>query len=127
MESRESAEMYLETIYLLEKSHGHAHGVDIANKLGISKASVSKAIKKLQTEGLLKHESYGTINLTQQGIDVSEGIYRKHTLIYKFLKQSLEISDKEASENACRMEHTVSEQLLNSIEDYLDKSNIEIQ
>jgi DtxR family transcriptional regulator, Mn-dependent transcriptional regulator len=126
LETRESAEMYLETIYLLEKNHGHAHGVDIAEKLGVSKASVTKAMKKLQNEGLIYRESYGSITLTDLGSEVSVGIYRKHKLIFAYLKHSLGISDQEASENACRMEHTVSDKVLNSIEVYLEKFNIEI-
>lgn len=126
MEIRESAEMYLETIMLLERSHGHAHGVDIAEKLGVSKASVTKAMKKLQSEGLINKESYGSITLTDKGAEISASIYKKHKLIFAYLKHSLDISDKEASENACRMEHTVSEELLECIKRYLEKHNVEI-
>lgn len=126
LEIRESAEMYLETIMLLQRSHGHAHGVDIASELGVSKASVTKAMKKLQSEGLVYRESYGSITLTDKGAEVSASIYKKHKLIFAYLKHSLDISEKEASENACKMEHSVSGELLQSIERYLEKHNVEI-
>lgn len=126
MEIRESAEMYLETIMLLEKSHGHAHGVDIANKLGVSKASVTKAMKKLQVDGLINKESYGTITLTDKGAEISANIYKKHKLIFSYLKHSLDITDKEAAENACRMEHTVSREMLEAIESYLERHDVKM-
>lgn len=124
MESRESTEMYLETVFLLQNSHGHAHGVDIAKKLGVSKASVTKAMKKLQAEGLVDRESYGAITLTESGEEFSRSIYGKHRVIYAYLMHSLNITDKEASENACRMEHSVSDELLDCMKEYLDNNGV---
>jgi len=118
----ESTEMYLETILLLERSHGHAHGVEIARKLGVSKASVTKAMKKLQSDGLVEKEDYGSITLTEKGIELSTAVYEKHKLISTFFMNTLGVSQSVASENACRMEHIVTDELLDSIEKYLNKN-----
>lgn len=124
MSSTESMEMYLETIYLLEKSEGHAHGVDIGKELGVSKASVSKATNILKKDGYILKEPYGSITLTGKGRRASERIYRKHKLITLYLKDSLGVSDKIAEDNACKLEHVMTDDLLDSIEVYLESKNI---
>lgn len=126
MSNNESMEMYLETIYIIENSHGHAHGVDIAKQLGVSKASVTKAMKKLMEKGLINKEIYGSITLTQEGRTLSEKIYYNHQLISLYLEHSLGLSAREAAENACRMEHVLSETMIIAIKGYLDKHNVEI-
>lgn len=125
LSNNESMEMYLETIYLLEKSQGHAHGVEIAKNLGISKASVTKATKILKSDGYIRKESYGSITLTEEGRILSEKIYHTHQLISLFLKHSLGVSNKEASENACKMEHVLTDSMIDSIKMYLMKNKIE--
>ena len=77
MNYNKSIEMYLETIYILEIDHGHAHVVDIAEHLGITKPSVTKAMDKLKQEGLINKESYGHITLTEKGGAVAKKIYYK--------------------------------------------------
>ena len=126
LSNNESMEMYLETIYILENSHGHAHGVDVAKQLGVSKASVSKATKKLIEKGMINKETYGSITLTQKGRELSEKIYYNHQLISLYLEHSLGLSATEAAENACKMEHVLSETMLTSIKKYLDKHNVKI-
>lgn len=126
MPSNESMEMYLETIYLLENNHGHAHGVEIANKLGVSKASVSKATKQLKAKGLIHKESYGTITLTEKGREISEKIYLNHKMITNFLEHSLGLSSEIASKNACKIEHVLSEEMVTAISEYLNRHNIEV-
>lgn len=118
--------MYLETIYILELSHGHAHGVDIAKKLGVSKASVSKAMKQLKEKGMINKETYGSITLTQVGREISERIYYNHKMISRYLEHSLDLSSTEAAENACKMEHVLSEVMINSIKSYLEKHEIDV-
>lgn len=122
----ESMEMYLETVYILEENHGHAHGVDIAKKLGVSKASVTKAMKLLKEKGLINKETYGSITLTEEGKALSKKIYYRHQLITKFLEHSLMLSSKEAAENACKMEHIISENMLKAMKKYMCDNNIEI-
>lgn len=127
MSNNESMEMYLETIHILEKSHGHAHGVEIAERLGVSKPSVSKAMNYLKDKGLVNKEAYGTITLTKKGKELSEQIYNNHKLISLFLEHSLQLTAEEADENACRMEHVITDVLLEAIEEYLYKNNINIE
>lgn len=124
MSNSESMEMYLEAIHILEKSHGHAHGVDVAKRLGVSKPSVSKAMIYLKDKGLVNKETYGTITLTKKGKVLSQQIYKNHRLIALFLEHSLKLTTKEADENACRMEHVLSDGMLEAIEAYLHKNNI---
>lgn len=124
MSGSESMEMYLETVYLLEKNHGHAHGVEIAKKMGVSKPSVTKAMKQLKSKGLINQEAYGSITLTDEGRELSEKIYRDHQLIALFIEHSLGLSADEAASNACRMEHVLSEKMLKAIRDYLDQNKV---
>lgn len=127
MNNNESMEMYLETIYILENDHGHAHGAEIAKRLGVSKPSVSKAMKHLKAKGLVNKEPYGTITLTEKGKELSEKIYSNHRLISKFLEHSLKLDAHEASENACKIEHVISEEMLIAMEKYLKSNNIHIK
>jgi Mn-dependent DtxR family transcriptional regulator len=120
-------EMYLETIYILEDNHGHAHVVDIAKRLGVSKPSVSKAMKYLKAKGLVNKEPYGVITLTEKGKVVSEKIYNNHRLISMFLEHSLELDANEASQNACKIEHILSDDMLIAIKRYLKANNIHVK
>lgn len=126
MSNRESMEMYLETIHILEKSYGHVHSVDIAKRLGVSKPSVSKAMNYLKDKGLVNKESYGTITLTKKGKELSEQIYTNHKLISLFLEHSLGLTADEVDGNACKMEHVISKGMLEAIEEYLHRHNINI-
>ncbi|MGI6545419.1 MAG: metal-dependent transcriptional regulator [Fastidiosipilaceae bacterium] len=119
MKYSKSIEMYLKTIYILEKQHGHAHVVDIAEYLDLAKPSVTKAMDRLKNEELIDKESYGHITLTAKGQQVSEAIYHRYELITLFLQQSLNLSANEASINACRMEHILTEEMVRAIERYV--------
>jgi DtxR family transcriptional regulator, Mn-dependent transcriptional regulator len=127
MSNNESMEMYLETIYILESDHGHAHGAEIAKRLGVSKPSVSKAMKHLKAKGLVNKEHYGTITLTEKGKEVSMKIYSNHRLISMFLEHSLKLDVNEASKNACKIEHVISENMLTAIEKYLEANSVHIK
>ena len=123
MHNSESNEMYLETIYILESNHGHAHIVDIAKKLGVTKPSVTKAMDQFKKQDLIRQESYGPVNLTEKGKAVSKKIYRNHQLIAQYLEKSLGLNPDEASDNACRMEHSITGDMLKAIEKYLESEN----
>lgn len=126
MSNNESMEMYLETVYILESSYGHAHGVDIAKRLGVSKPSVTKAIKYLKAQGFVNTQKYGTITLTEKGRELSEEIYCNHKLIELFLEHSLGLSPEQAGINACKIEHVLSDEMLTAIKSYMKKNNIDV-
>jgi DtxR family transcriptional regulator, Mn-dependent transcriptional regulator len=120
MEYNESTEMYLETVYILEKRHGHAHVVDIAKELSVSKPSVTKAMNQLEKAELINNEVYRPITLTTKGRTVAEDIYNRHQLINNFLEQSLGLGPDDAAENACRIEHVINDAMLAAIKKYLN-------
>ncbi len=115
----ESFEMYLETIYLLEKNKGEAHSVDIAEHLNKSKPSVSKAMKVLKESGYIEKEDYGSVKLTDKGREAALEVYEKHTLLTEFFMKSLGLDEEEASVNACRAEHVITEGAKQAIINYL--------
>ncbi|SHJ37186.1 iron (metal) dependent repressor, DtxR family [Dethiosulfatibacter aminovorans DSM 17477] len=123
MVNNESMEMYLETILIFEKRYGHAHVTDIAKELNVSKPSVTKATKYLREQGYVDKEPYGSIVLTEKGREVAERIYRNHGLIMRFLEHSLNMKPEDADKDACRIEHVVSEKMIEAIEEYLIKNN----
>lgn len=127
MNNNESMEMYLETIYILETNDGHAHGAEIAKRLGVSKPSVSKAMKQLKAKGLVNKELYGTITLTKKGKEISQKIYTNHRLISLFLEHSLKLDVDEAAKNACKIEHILSDNMLTAIKKYLKMNNVDVQ
>lgn len=123
MVNNESMEMYLETILIFEKRYGHAHVTDIAKELKVSKPSVTKATKYLREQGYVDKEPYGSIVLTEKGREVAERIYRNHGLITRFLEKSLHMKPEDAANDACRIEHVVSENMIEAIEDYLKRND----
>lgn len=122
MSSNESMEMYLETILIFEKRSGHAHVTDIAKEMNVSKPSVTKATKYLREKGLVDKEPYGSVVLTEKGREIAERVYRNHNLILRFLGESLNMKHEDADKDACRIEHVISEKMIEAIEEYLEKN-----
>jgi len=121
MKSSESSEMYLEVMYRLEKRNGVIRSVDIANELGYTKPSVSRAISLLKQENYIDQQPYGKIILLEKGIEKARKIMERHNLLTKFLVLSLGI-DKETAENdACRIEHIVSKDTMRAVKKYVSK------
>jgi Mn-dependent DtxR family transcriptional regulator len=116
----ESAEDYLETILLLKKSLGEVRSVDIANKLNFKKSSISAAMKKFRINGYITVDENGYINLTNKGKKTAEMVYERHKIIRDFLL-CLGVSENTAKEDACRIEHIISEESLNKIKEDLKK------
>lgn len=108
-------EDYIETIYISELEKVSLKGADLARKMGISRASVSEALGKLSDKGLVRYESYGQITLTDEGRKQAGIVYNKHNIIERFFVNVLGVNQSEASENACRIEHVISGELLNKI------------
>ena len=114
MHIQESGEMYLETIHVLMKKHGHVRSVDIAEHMGYSKPSVSRAVGLLKAGEYINVDPDGSITLTESGLAVAEKIYERHTLISKVLV-SLGVSPEVAAEDACKIEHTISDETFEAI------------
>jgi len=119
---QESGENYLETILVLSRNEEKVRSVDIASALDYSKPSVSIAMKKLRTEGLIETDQDGYITLTESGKEIAESMYERHTLISNWLI-GMGVDDKIAVNDACRMEHVISEQSFNAIRNFIKSDN----
>ncbi|MGI6701535.1 MAG: metal-dependent transcriptional regulator [Christensenellales bacterium] len=119
---KESGENYLETIYNLYKENGFVKSVDISNALNVSRPSVNRASKVLQDKGLITQVHYGNIELTEKGIKKAEEIIQKHNNLTTFLIKVLELAPEEAEYNACRIEHIITDNAMNKINEYLKKN-----
>ena len=114
MALQESGEMYLETIYVLSQEHPNVRAVDIGEELGYSRPSVSRAMHVLKDEGLVKTDDYGFVKLTEAGNVLAKRIYERHTVLTQVLLD-LGVEEKIASEDACRLEHYISDETFDAI------------
>lgn len=106
-----SNEDYLEAIVELGGTMTEpVRSVDVAERLGVSKASVSKAIQNLRAEGYVNQEPYGGVMLTREGLQYGTKVLRRHRLLFAFLTQALGVDEETANEEACRMEHAISDE-----------------
>ena len=115
MALQESGEMYLETIYVLSQQSPYVRSVDVAEHMGFSKPSVSRAVGILRQGGYIHVAEDGGITLTEEGRAVAEKIYERHRLLSGFLI-SLGVDEKTAVEDACKMEHDLSDKTYNAME-----------
>ena len=120
MALHESAEMYLETIYVLSKERGMVRSIDVAEHMGFSKPSVSRAVGLLKTGGYLTMDKDGSLNLTEAGITTAKNVFERHTVLTQLL-QSLGVSRETAAEDACRIEHVISDETFRAIREYVEK------
>lgn len=118
----ESLEMYLENILLLQNSIGRVRSIDIAHKTGYSKPSVSRAVKLLQKDVCIGIDADGYITLTEKGRDIATKILDRHKIISDFFI-SLGVDEETASEDACRIEHVISDQSFEKLKNFLNKGN----
>lgn len=117
MAIQESGEMYLETIYVLNKKSGGVRSIDISEHMGYSKPSVSRAVGILKDGGYITIDQKGYIDLTEDGKELAMKIYERHTVLTKVLA-SLGVDEKIASEDACRIEHVISDDTFSAIKKY---------
>lgn len=123
MSLRESGEMYLESIYVLRKIKGSVRSIDIAEYMNYSKPSVSRGVKLLKEEGHIVIDKNGYITLTERGLSVAESIYERHTVLTLMLT-SLGVNEAVAAEDACRIEHVISDESFAAVkEHYRSKSD----
>ena len=116
----ESGEMYLETIRILQEKTGHVRSTDIAEYMGYSKPSVSRAVGLLKNGGFIQVEKDGGILLTESGLSVADKILERHTLLTQLLVM-LGVDARIASEDACKMEHAISDTSFEAIKQHLAK------
>lgn len=106
-----SHEDYLEAIVMLGgTSTLPVRSVDIAAKLGVSKASVSRAVASLKASGMLNQPFYGDITLTEEGYEYGQAVLERHTMLTKFLVEAIGLDQEDAEEEACQMEHAISDE-----------------
>ena len=114
MKIQQSAENYLETIFVLTKRNGVVRSVDIANELGFSKPSVSVAMKSLRENGYIEVMGDGHIALLEKGKIIAEKLYERHTVLTNAII-ALGVSEEIAAEDACKIEHIISEETFDAI------------
>ena len=121
----ESGEMYLETILILKKRNGQVRSIDIARELDFSKPSVSRAVGILKEDGYISVDSNGYIELTDKGTKVAKDIYEKHKVLTEFFTNIAKVSPETAEEDACRIEHVISDETFQGLKRILeDKDSI---
>jgi len=124
MKINESGENYLETILLLQRKKGSVRSIDIANELDYTKASISRAMGILKKAEYINMERSGEITLTGKGMKKASEIYERHTLITKYLMDTLNIDEEIADKDACRIEHILSNEAFEKIKElYTDDKN----
>lgn len=121
MELHESGENYLETILILKKRNGYVRAVDIANELDFSKPSISRAMSILKKAGYIEIDKLNQIILTPSGKEIAEKIYERHCVLKEYLIY-LGVSEENACNDACRIEHVISQESFDRIKDSLKKT-----
>ncbi len=120
--SEESMEDYLETILILFQKNGKVRSIDIASELNYSKASVSIAMKSLREKGLITMDEVGYISFTKEGLFIAQKVLERHTLISNWLIK-LGVSENVAKEDACKIEHDISDETFQILKEHCLKDN----
>ncbi len=120
MELKPSGEMYLETIYVLSKERASVRSIDIAESMNFSKPSVSRAVGILKQEDCIAIDRDGSITLTEKGLSLAKKIFERHTVLSQILMQ-LGVAEKTAVEDACKIEHVISDESFETLKRYLQK------
>ena len=112
-------EEYLKTMYVLQKQNGNIRVTDIANKMNCSKPSVNKALNNLKEEKLVKYETYGTIELTEDGESLAQKILEAYDIVYLFLKDVLNLDEESAKKEAEKIKLTITDETINKLAKYV--------
>ncbi|MCB6365548.1 metal-dependent transcriptional regulator [Intestinibacillus massiliensis] len=118
-ELHESGENYLEVIWDIQREQGHVRSVEVARRVGVSRASVSKALGVLREAGLVEPSFYGEVVLTGEGVKRAKEVRARHDLLLRFLRDGLGVAQEIAERDACRIEHVVSRELLAHVSRWL--------
>ena len=120
MQLKESGEMYLETIYILSKKNPFVRAIDVGEYMGYSKPSVSRAMGLLKNGGYVTADENGFLSLTEAGREIAEKIYERHTVLTDVLVH-LGVDRETAVEDACRIEHVISDQSFQAIKQHIKR------
>lgn len=120
MQLQESGEMYLETIYVLLKKSSAVRAIDICEYMGFSKPSISRAIGLLKSGGYVIADKNGFLSLTESGFSIAQKVYERHTLLTEFLVR-IGVDPEIASEDACKIEHHISDESFEAIKKFANK------
>ena len=118
MPGQESQEMYLETIYVLSKKMPSVRSIDVAEYMGYSKPSVSRAVGLLKNSGFVLMEADGSLTLTKEGLIAANNIFERHTLLSNCLIK-IGVSPETAAKDACKIEHVISEETISAIKKFI--------
>lgn len=119
MKIRKSAEDYLEAMLVMQERHGYIRSIDIATELNVTKPSVSYATKRLRENGYITMDKEGLITLTEKGLEIAESMYERHRLLTQFFVR-LGINEDVAREDACKIEHDLSEETFRAIKNHVE-------
>lgn len=114
-----SSQDYLEALLVLSQGKDSVRSVDVANRLGVSRASVNKAIGVLKELGFVTQERYGEVELTEEGRKAAVAVQKRHSTLKFFLKEVLGVGEENAENDACRMEHVISIETLEKLQIFL--------
>lgn len=123
MQLQESGQMYLETILILSKKSNSVRSIDVSEYMSFSKPSVSRAVNLLKDGGYILISKEGYITLTASGREIAEKIYERHTILTKCLV-ALGVSEETAAEDACKIEHDISDETFSAIKSHVIKNLI---
>ena len=116
-----SLEDYIEAVWFLSSGQPEVRLTDVANRLGLSKASVSRAMATLRETGYLEQRKYGALHLTEAGIRKAKEVAKRHELLERFLTEVLKVDAAAAKIDACRMEHAISRETMACLIDFMKK------
>lgn len=126
MQILKSSEDYLEAMLMMKERHGYIRSIDIAGELGVTKPSVSYATKRLRENGYILMGKDGLITLTDKGMEIAERIYERHKVLTTILVH-IGVSPQTAREDACKIEHDLSEETFNAIRAYVFKTQERVE
>ena len=120
MAMQESGEMYLETIYILSQESDSVRAIDVGQYMGFSKPSVSRALGILKKDGLVSADESGHLKLSKEGNKIAEKIFERHNVLTKMF-MALGVDEKTASDDACRIEHYISDKTFKAVKAHMEK------
>ena len=118
-----SLEDYLEAIYEIYTEKKGVKAIDISKKLGVGRSSVTEALKTLAQKHLVNYSRYGVLSLTAEGEAAAKNVIERHQILYNFFKNKLNLDETEAQENACRVEHVLSQKAFEALLNFVDNSS----